>query len=92
MTLLRRPPELVVADGAPELWGLLDAKFNAQNLGVVPHRLIICKPDNPSGLRAGWLAATNGRLTDSDRYSVYAPAIVLMRLAQAIRDPHGADG
>ncbi len=43
MTLLRRRPELavtVVADGAPELWGLLDAQFNAQNLGVVPHRLI----------------------------------------------------
>lgn len=43
MTLLGRCPGLaitVVADGAAEMWSLLDAQFNAQTLGVVPHRLI----------------------------------------------------
>lgn len=43
MTLLQRRPGLavtVVADGAAEMWGLLDAQFNAENLGVRPRRLL----------------------------------------------------
>ena len=43
MMLLHRRPDLtvtIVADGAPELWGLLDAQLNAETLDVVPHRLI----------------------------------------------------
>jgi hypothetical protein len=43
MELLRRRPDLavtIIADGAPELWGLLDAQLNTKALGVAPHRLI----------------------------------------------------
>lgn len=43
MMLLRHRPDLTVtliADGAPELWALLDAQLNAETLGVAPHRLI----------------------------------------------------
>jgi hypothetical protein len=43
MMLLRQRPGLavtVVADGAAEMWALLDAQFNAQTLGVNPRRLI----------------------------------------------------
>ena len=43
MMLLRHRPDLAVtliADGAPELWALLDAQLDAQTLGVAPRRLI----------------------------------------------------
>jgi len=43
MMLLRHRPDLTVtliADGAPELWALLDAQLDAETLGVKPRRLI----------------------------------------------------
>jgi hypothetical protein len=43
MALLEQRPDLhltLLADGAPELWSLLDAQFNATQLGETPHRLI----------------------------------------------------
>lgn len=43
LALLRQRPGLhvtVVNDGAPELWRLMDAKFNVDLLGVAPYRLI----------------------------------------------------
>lgn len=41
--LLDKKPSLsvtLVADGAPELWNLLDGQLNEQTLGKAPHRLI----------------------------------------------------
>lgn len=43
MTMMAQCPQLAVtsiADGAPEMWSLLDSQFNADSLGVPVHRLI----------------------------------------------------